>query len=348
MSFDPLRWAVVGFHDFTGLGGQARDLKRLLGVRHLVATSDRLEPLPLEPGRDFPLPLTLGQGELDALLSRFDGLILLEKPDWHPALVARAKARGLAVAGFVNWEWFRGQEPAWRMADLLVCSTPFAVKAVRRYGYSRTALLPWPVDLARFSCRKITGPARTFFHNGGLIDDDDRKGTRDTITAFMRVRDASLRLIVRLQKPFSLPAHDARVEVRIGNLPDPAALYAEGEAAIQPSKMEGCGLNVLEPVLCGLPVITTDYPPMNEHVTDRRLLVRPRWFRRSAFPARAAGIRHAHLRLPDPRDLARKIVWCAQHDLAEISRANRTRAETQFNPVLIQAAWSAALGALRL
>ena len=46
--------------------------------------------------------------------------------------------------------------------------------------------------------------------------------------------------------------------MRTGNLKDPADLYKEGDAAIQPSRMEGLGFMVLEPVCCGMPVITTD------------------------------------------------------------------------------------------
>ena len=94
-----------------------------------------------------------------------------------------------------------------------------------------------------------------------------------------------------------------------------------------------------------VPTITTDYPPMNSYVTQPELRVRKQWFKRSAFPARAAGIRHAHLRLPSERDLARKMTWCAEHDLGPISRDNRRRMEQLFAPDAVREEWARVLGA---
>jgi glycosyltransferase involved in cell wall biosynthesis len=105
--------------------------------------------------------------------------------------------------------------------------------------------------------------------------------------------------------------------------------------------MEGVGFQVLEAVASGLPVITLDHAPMNEWVQRKEMLVRPRWFKRRAFPT--AWIPHAFLRLPDRRDLARKMEWCATHDLTEISTQNRTWAEETFAVKRLQAVWQDAL-----
>ena len=111
-----------------------------------------------------------------------------------------------------------------------------------------------------------------------------------------------------------MPSLDDRIEVRIGQCGNHAELYATADVAVQPSKMEGVGYMVIEPFASGMPVITTDYPPMNEYVNSRELLVRTRWFNRKAFSTTWA--KHAHLRLPDIRDLARKIEWCAENDMS--------------------------------
>jgi hypothetical protein len=68
--------------------------------------------------------------------------------------------------------------------------------------------------------------------------------------------------------------------------------------------------------------------------------------RRTAFPRRAAAIRHAHRRLPSIRDLVRKMTWCAEHDLMGLSRANRVFAEAVFAPVRLRDAGARALGAM--
>lgn len=340
------KWAVVGFHDDTGLGRQAHDIKKLFGLQHLAVPTDRLTTHEMVSGRDHLLSPQLSEAELTELLRRFDGILALERSSWHPALFRAAKAAGVKVAAYVNWEWFRGSDEAWKLCDLFICPTPFATKVVGSYGLGPVRYVPWALDLSRFEERAVIGPARVFFHNAGIIDHDDRKGTRDTIRAFMKTKRSDLRLIVRLQKAAELPEHDMRVDVRVGNLPDPAALYSEGEVAIQPSKMEGCGMQILEPVCIGLPVLTTDYPPMSDHVRQPEMRVRKKWFKRSAFPARAAAIPQAHLRLPSISDLARHIDWCAEHDLTAISRANRLHGLETYGAITLRRAWTDALGSI--
>jgi len=336
----------VAVHDSTGLGAQARDLKRVFGMKHLAVPSERLDTLPMNAGLEFPLTPGLSDDGLDELLAGIDGILALEHLNWHPGLLRAAKRRKIPVVAYVNWEWFRGTDAEWRDADLLVCPSRFSAQIVRSYGLTNVEFLPWAIDLSRLRPRVISGPGRTFFHNAGLIDADDRKGTLSCIEAFMRVKRSNIRLIVRLQRASELPPSDKRVEIRVGNLPDSAALYDEGEVAIQPSKMEGCGMAVLEPVCCGIPTITTDHPPMADYVSQKTMRVRKKWFRRKANPARIAGIRHAYLRLPSIRDLARRIEWCADHELSGISRENRAFAEREFDPVRLRAIWSRAFAHL--
>ena len=105
--------------------------------------------------------------------------------------------------------------------------------------------------------------------------------------------------------------------------------------------MEGIGFMVLEPACAGMPVITTDYPPMSEYIQQPEMRCRPRWRRRKAYASQ--WISHAHLRLPSIRDLTRRMNWAASTDLSTISLANRQWAETIFNPDSLRTAWSAAL-----
>lgn len=343
MNFDFSRWAIVAYNDDTGLGRMAQDAKAVLGVRQLVVPSARLATKPLDPARDQWLRADASAEEIETLLADLDGLILLEKPDWHPLLVPTARRLGRTVVAVPMWEWFRGTDHVWSLVDRILCPSEFSARIVRSYGFANVDALTWTLDLARFPARQISGAARIFFHNAGLIDHDDRKGTRDAIEAFLRVRRTDLRLVVRLQQEAPLPRLDGRIDVHIGNLAAPEALYAEGDVAIQPSKMEGVGFMVLEPVCCGIPTITTDYSPMSDYVLQPELRAAKRWFRRSSFPRRAAAIKHAHLRLPRLGDLARRIEWCAEHDLGAISCANRQLAEQRFNPARLRAEWAAAL-----
>ena len=345
MAIDFQRWAVVAHKDDTGFGRQAADIRAVLGIgRHVVIPSERMTDHPLDPATDRLLRRNEPESRVKEVLRGLQGIVFFERGTWHPALLRVARQLGVRTVCVPNWEWFDPKAPEWQLCDLFACTSRFAEQVLHRHGWRNTARLTWTLDLTRLPSRRMDGPARLFVHNAGLIDHDDRKGTGDTIRAFMRAKPSGLRLIVRLQKAAPLPFHDNRVEVRVGNLADPAELYATGDCAIQPSKMEGNGFMVIEPVASGLPVITLDYPPMNECVTDRRMLVAKRWFRRRAFPS--VWIRHAHLRLPRPGDLVRKIEWCAANDVSEIARANRAWAEQRFAREDLRRSWTQALEAL--
>ena len=101
--------------------------------------------------------------------------------------------------------------------------------------------------------------------------------------------------------------------------------------------MEGIGFMVVEPLCVGLPVITTNYPPMNEFVRHPEMLTKLKWFKRRAFANN--WVKHAHLRLPRISDLADRIMWCADNDLARISSENRRFAESLFDPARLRQVW---------
>ncbi len=346
MSIDFFRWAVVSHNDDSGLGRLAQDAKSVLGLRHLVIPSERLVDNPLDLGRDVLLPRDMSETQMEAALAGLDGLIMLERYWWHPLLLETAYRLGLRLTVLPTWEWFRGHETEWGLFHAILCPSQFSRKIVSSYGWKTAQVITVPLDLRRLPAREVSGPARLFVHNAGIVDPDDRKGTADTIRAFRRVKRCDVRLIVRVQKPAELPEPDERIEIRFVSLPDHGSLYTEGDVALQPSKMEGIGFMVIEPVVCGIPTVTLDYPPMSEHVLQPELRIRKRWFKRSCFPKRAAAVPHAHLRLPRMGDFVRRIEWCAEHDLTAISRANRARSAARYDAASLREEWSRVLGAL--
>lgn len=341
-SLDLSRWGLFARSDDSGFGRMSMMIKSSLGItRHIGIPSDRLEDVPLNGPRESWLrpdePIERVLEELDGL----QGIIFFEHCGWHPKMLEAAERAGVKTVCVPMWEWFSGHKPEWARVDWIACPTQWTVSVVRSYGYDRCSHITWPVDLSHLPSREIEGTARLFVHNAGLVDLQDRKGTADTIRAFRKVKNPEIRLVVRMQKEAKMPALDDRIQLQVGNIADFSELYREGDVAIQPSKMEGLGFMVIEPSVCGIPTITTDYPPMNEFVTDRRLLVKPQWGKRRAFPS--AWIKHAHLRIPQTGDLARKIAWCADNDLSEISRQSRVAAVERYDPAKVVAAWTTML-----
>lgn len=346
MKVDFRRWAVVAHKDDTGFGRMAADARRVLGLGyHFVIPSERLTDHPLDPADEFWLRPDAPLEVVRDLLRKVEGILFFERQTWHPRLLETARELGVATVCVPMWEWFKGAAPEWRYCDLFACPSRFSEEIVRSYGWRNAVVVPWALDFAKFPRRQVSGPAKFFVHNAGLVDHDDRKGTRDTIAAFSQVRDPAIRLLVRMQKPVPLSKLDPRIEIQVGNLANAADLYATGDAFIQPSKMEGLGFMVIEPAVCGLPVITTDHAPMNEFIQQPEMRCELRWFRRRAFATQ--WIKHAYLRLPRKRSLAERIAWAASHDLHAISAANAGWAAREFDPERLRSAWASALSAVR-
>ena len=336
-----LHWGVYAHKDDTGFGRMANDVRSVLGLdHHLVIPSERLVDHPVNGTNERWLSKDASVDLVRTLLSELDGIIFFERPNWHPDILRIAREMGVATVCVPMWEWFNGLSPDWHYCDLFVCPSRFTEKIVRSYGFTNTCYLPWPIDLTKLPKRHVSGPARHFIHNAGLVDRDDRKGTRDTILAFSRLPRNDIRLTVRLQKPVPLPSVDERVEIVVDNLSSVSDLYATGDICVQPSKMEGIGFMVLEPACAGMPVITTDYPPMNEFIQQPELLCSTRWRKRKAFATQ--WVRHAHLKLPRIRDLTRRMEWAASTDMSAISKSNRQWAEATFDPRNLKALWTKA------
>jgi glycosyltransferase involved in cell wall biosynthesis len=338
-TLDFSQWAVVAHKDDTGFGRQARDIRKVLGIRrHIVIPSERLTDHPLNPLEDTLLPKEAPESRVKEVLHGVQGIVFFERPHWHPEILRCARELGVLTVCVPNWEWFVGDEPKWNYCDLFACPNDMALRTVRSYKRNNSVYLPWCLDIEALPSQIVKGPARRFVHNAGLVDGNDRKGTRDTIDAFRRTKRNEIRLIVRVQKEVPLPEVDDRIDVRFGNVPSFADLYRDVDVAIQPSKMEGIGFMILEAVCSGLPVITTDYPPMNEYVLQPELRAKTQWFKRKAFPS--AWVKQAHLKLPSPTDIVRRIEWCADHDMERFSTQNRNWAKEVFSPDHLRKQWS--------
>lgn len=339
-SLDLARWAIVGVKDETGVGRMAEDLRRALDpIRQLIAPSYRGTSARVTVN-DLPLALE-SDDALSQQLAAFQGIIIFEDTDWSRRAVRLAHAAGVKTVHVVLWEWLRFYVPEWQLCDLFVCVHGMAEKTMRRLGFRRLVRLVWPLDFRELPCREIQGPARQFAHNAGLLEKDDRKGTAITLEAFRQVPLPDIELVIRTQNEFTLPCNDPRVRIESQHIEHHGDLYRHGDVAVQPSKCEGLGFMILEAIAAGLPVITTDYPPMNEYVRSGQLLAATRWGKSPA--EQTSYIHQAHFKIPRVSSLARSIRWCATHDMGSISARNRTWAQETFAPEKVRRDWIAAL-----
>ncbi len=113
----------------------------------------------------------------------------------------------------------------------------------------------------------------TFFHSCGMSP--KRKGCDLVLRSFAKLHGKA-KLVIHSQQRLkqslpeltdliSLLENTGSLIIYEGSIGAPG-LYYKGDIYVYPSRLEGIGLTVAEALACGLPIITSDNPPMNEFV----------------------------------------------------------------------------------
>tara|TARA_B100000131_G_scaffold182964_1_gene176456 strand:- start:302 stop:1432 length:1131 start_codon:yes stop_codon:yes gene_type:complete len=109
------------------------------------------------------------------------------------------------------------------------------------------------------------GPIK-FYYPAGYCG--SRKSVNETIEAFRKVKNDNIRLFISSQKPINSYG-DSRIIVDSGNISSHKEFHKKMyscDVCIIPSRWEGLGLAFVESIAFEMPILTTDYPPMNEYV----------------------------------------------------------------------------------
>jgi Glycosyl transferases group 1 len=226
----------------------------------------------------------LDDQQLKAWLHGLDWIVFVELPHFDN-LVRVAAHFGVGVACVANWEWLHPHLDWLPFVDLMICPTRHTLLVLndwkRRYGFGWDAIyVPWPIDVNRFPFRQRERCGRFLYVNGWggaplrRLDGSDapyrRKGFELIVAAAWLAPHLSFIVHSQEQQKTKLPPN---IELRAGPY-DNVALYREGDVCVQPSHFEGLGLPLLECQAAGLPLVTTDAPPMNEHQPLRKIPVR--------------------------------------------------------------------------
>lgn len=191
-----------------------------------------------------------------------------------PEYLPSARINGL----FVNPEWFRDTNlPHVSRLDVLLCKAPSGVEAVkglpakaRNVGFtSPDKRLPGFVREGPIRCLHLSGQSAV-------------KGTEAVVEAWSRHPEWPLLTLVRRAKRYgggeapTLPAlPNVKYETEFVPEEQLRRLQNECEIHVIPSLAEGYGHVIGEALSCGVVVVTTDAPPMNELVRpDRGFLIR--------------------------------------------------------------------------
>ena len=218
--------------------------------------------------------------------------------------------------------------PSWYL-----CPTQIAYS---RVGASNKVYFDWPTDCRPFKFTQRT-EARRFLHVMGYgsgakanTSGCNRRQTRAVYEGFCAVPDPNISLTIHCQEDWRAEygeCHDPRVTFRLETLPRPADVYEDSDVLVQPDAFAGYDRVLLEAQACGLVVLTTDGPPMNELVRDPSLLIpaRPEWYdyRSHGLPWGPICDRH----IVAPADVTAAIQRVLTWDIPARSLAARANAE---------------------
>jgi hypothetical protein len=270
-----LRIGLVGPCWGYGLAHQNRDIAAHLGIERWLISGRAGNWTPNLPCRLDAIGRDLSPLEVEAWLDGLDAMLFVERPAFsHVVQVARRL--GVCVACVPNWEWLSPALEWLRLVDVMLCPTRHTARMLRnwkqRFGFEWGVVeAPWPIDTDRFPFRQRRVCERFVYVNGSggaeavRCDGSEtrfrRKGLDVLLAAARYVPEIPIVVYAFPQEAPQLPSN---VELRRPPA-DNRLLYGDGDVCIQPSRWEGLGLPLLECQAAGMPLITTDAAPMNEH-----------------------------------------------------------------------------------
>lgn len=275
------RIGLVGWNNLKGLGHQNRDLVRWLPVKRWLVPASESDSAGLKPAEqgttrvDYLLDAESQRHFISQWLRKLDVLLFVETP-LIDGLTTQARRKGIRIACVPNWEWLHPGLEWLHDVDVMLCPTVYTQQLLeewrRRFGFGWSVhYCPWPIDVGAFpfrqrtTCRRFVTVIGTDHRHPCRLDgtptDTRRKGLEVLVAAARQL--PHIPFLVWSQTDDVPPLPD-NIELRMSPANN-ADLYREGDVCVQLSRWEGLGLPLLECQAAGMPLITIDAPPMNEH-----------------------------------------------------------------------------------
>ncbi len=273
----PARIGLMGWNTPSGVGYMNRDIAGQLPIAKWLVPEHPGFPTLTNPPADCRIdrvPRDVSPEKIRAWLKGLDWVLFVEVP--HIQFFAQyAREQEISVACIPMWEYANHKLDWMNYVDLMICPTRFTYELLadwnRRFGFAWDLVyVPWPIDTRRFCFRRREVCRKYLFVNGtggsfaqrldGSLTEYRRKGIEVLFEAARLV--PQIPFVVYSQTE-DMPRVPQNVNLRKGR-PGNDDLYQDGDICVQPSHWEGMGLQLMECQAAGVPLVTTDAPPMNE------------------------------------------------------------------------------------
>lgn len=202
--------------------------------------------------------------------NRIDVVFFNEQHDLVPVLLLKKEFPSIKIGSYIDY-YKKNTVSDFNFYDFLVCNTKRHYSVFK--DHPQCYYIPWGTNTDLFMPQKRNQNSQiTFFHSVGM---SNRKGTDLLIEAFIKGKlFKESKLVIHTQvdirKTLGISIDNFQkynIELIHKTVPAPG-LYHKGDVYVYPTYLEGLGLTIYEALSCGLPVITTNNPPMNEIIND--------------------------------------------------------------------------------
>lgn len=276
---------VIGYANNSGLGQMIRALRE-----QKIVDSQMVIRHPVKGTLDIDIPHTYA--DLEPTIEQLheyidkcnpDVVIIIETPfNFEFLQELHSMGRKVVLIPMIDSIGIEKFIPYQKYIDLIIHPTQIGYGLYQLKGWKGNFIyLPWPIDTDEFNPKHLINKSFTFLHNEGFGGAGFRKGTDKVFTAFNQLHHMNFNIYMYVRSQCAESKH-SQIQKNVKNVTidsidvtNAVDIYNGGKIYLAPSRRGGLELPILEAMACGLPVITTDAPPMNERFPkDHPLLVK--------------------------------------------------------------------------